>query len=296
MEMPHKGVLVLASICIVAIGISLTYRIKEARIEALNTAAAYTNNIAVEAGTSNQVLAADERVAAALAETQDDLLGTLASSSNPFAPNPKDSISDRFTKNIVAAYSQYEFSKTGDFNLDSASNDTINSIDTSSLPKEKYTLNDLHVYIPKTKDEIKVYGNTFAKTYIGDILPVANDPSTYSSNINAVGNLYRKIAADLMKISVPNELATAHLQIANNFNLMADTFPSIDGQEKDPVKALLGLQVIKTAMTGIPPMFIKINKYFKGNGIIFENTEPGAIWAQVPDTVPAGAPDSTAQN
>lgn len=286
-ELPHSKTLILAAICVVAIGITLSYRIKQARVEA-------ASSVTAEAGTNDQTLAADERVAAAIASAQDDLLGALASSTNPFEPTPKDNTSDRFTKDILAAYAQYQYG-TDDTIADpqTASDNAINNIDTSTLPQKPYGMKDLTLFVPQNNVEIQTYGSTFAKTYLTLLAPVAQNPAIYNSDIEKVGGLYRNIAASLAKIPVPNDLAQEHLAVVNDFAQMADTFPLIDGQEKDPVRALLGLRIVQTDLAELPTMFIKINQYFKQNGILFDKSNPGYLWTQVPDTLPAASANSS---
>ena len=306
-ELPHRSVLILAAICVSAVAITLTYKIKEARmITQAESQAIYTNNIAAVAGSNDLALAADQRVAAALAETQNVLLGGLATSSNPFDPSPKDSISDRFTKDIISAYSKSQYSQNTALgsNAGASSNidestvgaDALNNIDTSKLPHERYTLNNISVFIPQNKADIKTYAETFAKVYLQTIAPVGKNPNAYNSNITAVGGLYKQISSNLLKLKVPNDLALIHLKIVNSFALMADTFPLIDGEEKDPVKALLGLSLVQKSLTELPTLFIQINKYFKQNGILFEKNTVGAMWLQVPDTLPKSTTPSTDQS
>jgi hypothetical protein len=75
---------------------------------------------------------------------------------------------------------------------------------------------------------------------------------------------------------------------------MADTFPFIDGEEKDPVKALLGLRIVQNNLIELPTLFIKINQYFKQNGILFDKSEAGYLWTQLPDSVPQTTTDPSA--
>lgn len=297
-EMPHTKVLILAAICISVVAIALTYRVKEAKMATL-TKNPYSSLAAV-AGTSNQVLAADERVAAALAETQNSLLGALAKSGNPFDPNQNDSVSDRFTKDIISAYSKAQYSQNGDTEGGAGSeidvNSALNNIDTSKLPAPRYTIKEVTIFVPQNKAQIKEFANNFAKTYLVTLAPVATNPTKYSTHLEEVGNLYNLLAANLLKVPVPSELATVHLQIVNSFALMADTFPLIDGEEKDPVKALLGLSLVQKALTELPTLFIKMSQYIKQNGILFDKTEAGSLWLGVPDALPATTASSQANN
>jgi hypothetical protein len=162
----------------------------------------------------------------------------------------------------------------------------INNINTDSLPKPVYTSSDISVFTPSNKDEIKKYGNLFAKTYLDALAPVAAHPERFSDDLINIGEIYKKIGESLIKIKAPAEVAEKQLSLANGFAVMAKAFPLVNGQQKDPVKALLGLQVVKDSMENQVRMFTDMNTYFRQNGILFEKGEPGALWNNLSASVP----------
>lgn len=90
--------------------------------------------------------------------------------------------------------------------------------------------------------------------------------------------IYRSLGENLLKIKVPSAVANEHLELVNQYLKQADAFILVGGEVKDPVKALLGLQVIREGMPTQVQMYTRIKTYFSQNDILFEKTEPGFFW------------------
>ncbi len=270
--LPHRKVLILGAVCISIIGIVLTYKItKERRLIAENE-----QNLSVVAGRSEEQILADKKIIEALNKAKIDSLGALASSTNPFDPSPKDSISDRFTKDVFAAYLKYD--RDGILPDGETLINNLQYLDIKDVEKNKYTLAFLSIFVPTTKEEIRNYGNEFASTYLNAIKPVDENIYKYQSDINTMVPIYRDVGERLMKIRVPSTVANEHLQLANQYLKQADAFILVGGQIKDPVKALLGLKVIREGIPVQVEMFTRIKAYLKDNDIIYEKNESGNFW------------------
>lgn len=273
-ELPHRKVLILAAICISIILVSLSYQIIT---EKKKVAGLKPVSITAVAGDTEESNLADKRVLEVLQEVRNAELGALATSSNPFDPSPKDTVSDRFSKDVFAAFLKYR-AANGNISEEDLSRDAISNIKTNNLPKPKYNLSDIQIFVPKNKDDLKKYGNDFAQNYLETLAPVSKNPSKYNKKVSDLAPVYRSIGDKLIRTPVPNSLAAEHLQIANSFVLMADTFGIIDNQQGDPVKALLGLRIIQDTLPQQIDLFTKISDYFNQNGILFNKGEYGAIW------------------
>lgn len=270
--LPHRKILILGAVCISIIGIILTYKITEER----RLVAEKEYELSVVAGKSEEQILADKKIIEALNKAKIDSLGALASSTNPFDPSPKDSVSDRFTKDIFSAYLKYD--RDGVLPDGDALVNNLEYLNIQDVEKNKYTLAFLNIFVPTTKEEIRNYGNEFAQTYLTAIKPVDENLVKYRSDINTMVPIYREIGENLMKIRVPSAVADKHLQLANQYLKQADAFILVGGQVKDPVKALLGLKVIREGITSQVEMFTQIKGYLKDNDIIYEKTEPGNFW------------------
>ncbi len=270
--LPHTKVLILGAVCISIIAIILTYKISSEKRLVLEKQA----DLSVTAGRSTAEIEADKKVIEALNKAKVESLGALANSSNPFDPSPKDSLSDRFSKDIFATYLQYQ--KDGILPDGDSLIQNFEYLDVQDINKNKYGLESMTIFAPKNVDEIRNYGNVFARIYLNAIAPVDADIIKYQSDINEMVPIYKNIGQSLLKIPTPSAIAGFHLQLVNQYLKQADAFVLVGGQVKDPVKALLGLQVVRDGMPVQVEMFTNIKKYIHDNGIVYEANEPGNFW------------------
>jgi hypothetical protein len=234
------------------------------------------SNLSVTAGKSEEQILADKKVIEALNKAKVDSLGALASSTNPFDPSPKDSVSDRFTKDIFSAYLKYE--KDGVLPDGDSLIQNLEYLDVNDITKNKYSLSYLNIFAPTSKEQVKAYGNEYARVFLQIVDPVAKNTFKYQSDINNMVPIYRSLGENLLKIKVPSAVANEHLELVNQYLKQADAFILVGGEVKDPVKALLGLQVIREGMPTQVQMYTRIKTYFSQNDILFEKTEPGFFW------------------
>lgn len=270
--LPHRKILILGAVCISIIGIILTYKItKERRLVAEKG-----YELSVVGGKTEEQRLADQKIIEALNKAKIDSLGALASSTNPFDPSPKDTVSDRFTKDIFSAYLRYE--QDGILPDGDSLVNNLEYLDVSDVQKNKYTLAYLNIFAPTSKDQIRAYGNEYARVFLKIVDPVAKDTFKYQSDINNMVPIYKSLGENLLKISVPSAIANEHLGLVNQYLKQADAFVLVGGEVKDPVKALLGLQVIREGIPAQVEMYTKIKKYLYENDIVYEKSEPGNFW------------------
>lgn len=270
--LPHRKILILGAVCISIIGIILTYKItKERRLVAEKG-----YELSVVGGKTEEQRLADQKIIEALNKAKIDSLGALASSTNPFDPSPKDTVSDRFTKDIFSAYLRYE--QDGILPDGDSLVNNLEYLDVSDIQKNKYTLAYLNIFAPTSKDQIRAYGNEYARVFLKIVDPVAKDTFKYQSDINNMVPIYKSLGENLLKISVPSAIANEHLGLVNQYLKQADAFVLVGGEVKDPVKALLGLQVIREGIPAQVEMYTKIKKYLYENDIVYEKSEPGNFW------------------
>lgn len=269
--LPHKKVLILGAVCISIIAILLTYKISNEKRLLIEQ-----SDLSVVGGKSEEQIAADRKIIEALNKAKIASLGMLASSTNPFDPSPKDSVSDRFSKDIFSAYLQYQ--QDGVLPDGDAIIDNLEYLDIRDIDKNKYSLAFLNIFVPTTTEELKGYGNNFAKVYLDTVKPVDQNIAKYQSDINNMVPIYKALGENLLKVRVPSAIANEHLQLVNQYLKQADAFVLVGGEVKDPVKALLGLKVVREGMLIQVEMFTKIKKYLNDNGIIYEVSEPGNFW------------------
>ena len=297
MKLPGKNILILAALCLSAIGALSAYQLASyARVKAEQTnLIASADNSAINGSSvngSNKIMSALEQAAESQLEATTSL--------NPFAPSSSDTMTDRLSKSFFTAYAQTEANNssvdpaTGQ-PLDPASdaankaslvNSALATVDTSTLPKQKYTTGDIATFVPTTSGDFHAYGNTFISIQNNTLKKIADNPAVYKNNIRAIGSVYTSLGEQLMHMKVPISLAQQHVEIANDFILSADTFILIDQQSKDPMKALLALRIYKDATERQAEMYTEIANYFRSSGILFDKTEAGYSWSTMPTQTP----------
>ncbi len=272
-ELPHKKVLILGAVCTSVVLISLSFKI------ATDRSAVKENSLIAVEGESEINQLADKRVLETLEQIKLEELKDLASSTNPFAPNPNDTVSDRFAKDVFAAYLKYEQSG-GKLSDDELSREAISNIKTDFVPKPRYNLSHIKIFAPKNKDEIKAYGNQFAKEYLETVAKTQTNPEKYSKRVSDLRPIYEEIVRNMLKMQVPSQIASEHIELMNSLGIMSDSLLLVDSQADDPVKALLGLRMIQESVPKQYGMFIRISDFFQQSGILFDDAEYGSIWNQ----------------
>lgn len=285
-QLPDRKILILGATCLSIIAVLFTYRV----VEIKKTAVA-KQDLTATAGADEKSTLADNRVLSALQETT--LESLTSTSSNPFVKVEGDSLSDRFSKNIVTAYAKYQ---AGYATEDEVSNEVINDIDTSVAPKEKYTISQVRVSVDSGPNEVRNYANQFATQYLQAVTPVSKDVLKYKKDITAMIPIYNDLSQRLIQVPVPAKLALSHLKLVNAYAMQADSFYLISGQEKDPVKALVGLSVLKNTATTQQDSFAQISQVIKQNDIIFSDTEPGRFFGTNPATNQGASNGTTSTN
>jgi hypothetical protein len=270
--LPHRKILILGAVCISIIAILLTYKISSEKRLLLEQ----KSDLTVTSGRSEQEVSSDQKIIDALNKAKLASLGVLASSTNPFDPSPKDSLSDRVSKDIFAAYLKYQADGVAPDGDSLVQN--FDYLDVNDTDKNKYTLAYLNIFQPTSIDQIRNYGNTFAKTYLDAIAPVDTNFAKYQADIANMIPIYKNIGESLAKIPVPAAVANFHLELVNQYLKQADAFVLIGKQVNDPVKSLVGLKVVREGIPVQVEMFTNIKKYLNDNGIVYKDGEPGNFW------------------
>ena len=252
-ENTHNKVLILGAICVSIIAGVLSYKIADYKNQKdlSKGVAGMVDIISDDSSVNNKIFDA--------LDASNDLLGTTTESNDPFTITSKDSVTSRLAKQV---YSDYVHQEAGvsDLSMADIATNAVSQISDSDLPQSKYNFNDVSIIIGANYDEIRLYGNNFAEIYNRNMQKVSNNPQKYSVDLEALADLYQNISGELLKIKVPAEVASSHLAMVNNYQLMADSFRLIDQQSKDPVKSLLGARTAKASGEDNDQMFINILK------------------------------------
>ncbi len=270
----HNKVLILGAICVSIVTGVLSYKIADLKSqqildESSKNARAFNITGDINDEVTNKILSA--------VDNSNQLIDTPTNSDDPFTITDKDTATSRMAKQVYSDYVNQEAGNS-DLTVSDIAQNAISQISSSDLPSSKYNLNSISYITDLSNESIRLYGNNFAEIYKRNLTKVAQDQNKYSNSLSALADVYENISKELIKIKVPTQIASSHLAVINNFQIMADSFRLIDTQSQDPVKSLLGVKSAKEASDDNDQMFINIGKYFKNSGIIFGNNEVGSIW------------------
>jgi hypothetical protein len=287
LKLPSKKILTLAASCIALVAILSAYRVALAMRQSRGTGSSIS--VATDASSANS------KLQGALQDADE----AQASSTNPFAPSPNDTMTDTLSKGIFSAYAQTQVADddgTDEPDTDTAINQALSSVDTSTLPKPRYSLNDITISSSIGAGDLRNYANQFATIQNTGFQLIANNPGKYNNDLNAIGTVYYSIGEQLIKMSVPSPLVEEHLEITNDFIFSADNFKLITQQDSDPMKALLALRHYKDANVAEDAAYTEIAYYLRSNGILFDQSEPGYMWVQIASSSDAAALNPTPYN
>lgn len=143
----------------------------------------------------------------------------------------------------------------------------------------KYSILDLDTFPDYEKENIKNYGNYFAKTleiYFKEGALV-NDADALTF-VKKYAEIQANYAQALSELRVPRSISDEHLDFTNNIYKISLALPELATIDDDPLLYTLILEQYKTALKENSEILKKISDYFELNGIIYSDDEPGAMW------------------
>lgn len=145
--------------------------------------------------------------------------------------------------------------------------------------KDRYAIFDLKTFPDYDKEAATRYGNTFASIFIDYFVTLTTLKNTDDDlYVRAVASLYIALAEDLANIPVPDGASAAHVDFVNNANKVGQAILRINTGDQDPVAALFAIEQYQQAGSAQAQLFKDIANYFRANGILFSDDEPGTMW------------------
>lgn len=201
------------------------------------------------------------------------------------------SLTDKISQDFVEKYTS--LAQNGSWNTDSQAQlitDLASNYGTTS--PHGLALSDLSTFSDLDKEKIHIFGNTVAKTVLQyynrlkksplDILAQAqadtNASTTLLTELAPLSTTYRAMALDLQKIPAPANLAANYLSMINGYISVADSIDDMQRYYVDPVRGMRGISSYEKIFVDQAELLKTIANYFNSNGILFSNTDTGAIW------------------
>lgn len=164
---------------------------------------------------------------------------------------------------------------------------TIANAQVASAQPQTYTRADLTISNDSSSQSIKDYGNIVGSIFLEytpnqspvDIASNAFDQNdmTILAQIDPVIASYKKISSLLVTTPVPQPLAEYHLDLINGINSIILVSQGLRNIEGDPAQSLISLGNYTDAQTTILNALLNIQTYFNTNNITFTSTEPGTF-------------------
>lgn len=124
-----------------------------------------------------------------------------------------------------------------------------------------------------------VYAKESEITYFKHALE-GRDLSAYE-RMSSIASGYRVAAAGLAALTVPEELAQAHLELVNAFMHLSQTISDMTRAEIDPLTAMLALQQYPSYVTALANAFADVYQVYVANDAIPTKGTPGALFVSV---------------
>jgi hypothetical protein len=207
----------------------------------------------------------------AIAKQQIDAFSKLTDS---YKKLNTDTLSDKIAKDVFSQYIQYNTSGTLD--QDAITEATAQNIQAQTIPHSNVKISSLKM-VTGTVNNLKIYGNKVAK--IQDTLARGIAYVSKQKNVDIyVQNLYMAASNLYMMLPVPQTLAQNQADIINAYRDYSTSFILLRLQQKDPAKALLGIDQAKTANNTLIAKLNEIQKILKLNKVVYEKTDPAYGW------------------
>ncbi len=265
----HKKTLNIAAVCVVVLLATFLYIQKDKKATTEKE-----NNISIENAKTTETLQVGDYQQSIIDTITKQQLESFEKVSDSFKKKENDTLSDKIAKDVFGQYIEYNTSGT----LDAATlqNMTVNNIAGQIPYTPTVRINNLRLSAP-TVANLKTYTNKIAVIQFEldkAIASISNkpNPDIYIKNLYiAASNLYYRQA-------VPSSLGDYHANIINAYRKYVTAFNLMQMQQKDPARALLGVDMAKKAGDELISNISNIRNIALLNKIVYEPKDPAFQW------------------
>ncbi len=265
----HKKTLNIAAVCVMVLLATFLYVQKDKKMTAEKE-----NNISIESAKTNKTLQVEDYQQNIIDTITKQQLESFEKVSESFKKKDTDTLSDKIAKDVFGQYIEYNTSGT----LDAATlqNLTVNNMAGQIPYTPTVRINNLKLLAP-TVANLKIYTNkiiTIQFELDKAIASISNkpNPDIYIKNLYiAASNLYYRQA-------VPSSLGDYHANIINAYRKFVTAFDLMQMQQKDPARALLGVDMAKKAGDELISNISSIKDIAILNKVVYEPTDPAFQW------------------
>jgi hypothetical protein len=217
------------------------------------------------------------------------------SGTEPDAPEEKLTTTDKFTRDLFAAYmSMKQAGKTLTPEIENQLIESFIVRNAIGAPKNTlYLQTDFRINNDESAAALKAYGNT-----MGDILSHnktrtdkpelavieealdAQDPNALAE-IDSILSSYQKTLQEMRGVRVPISVAELHAKLATD---LAGIIAGVEGMKKvfsDPAATLVALDSYQKSAEDAEADFLNVKQYFSQRGISFDQKESGYMFVHI---------------
>ncbi len=227
-----------------------------------------------------------------------------ATTTTPYGIAPKSgTLTDLFSKNVLASYLTQKAlnhgAKLSKQQLDNIVQQALNQINVQVAKQPPYrTLSQIKVSGSGVL-AMKAYAATVQKIFLkytvkqdrGELIymqEALQDPKTASvplTYIRAISKVYKNAATSLAQMTVPTEVAQAHLELINTYARMADILEGLSKVNSDPIVAIIALSEYGKGVLSLTKAFADMSTVFQSANVILTPSDPGYPFINVANRI-----------
>jgi hypothetical protein len=197
------------------------------------------------------------------------------------------SMTDQLSRTLLSQYISVKGNQTLSTSDKQDIVDTATTIATQILGvSAKYSISDIKTFNNINPVTLKNYGNKLADGAKNTLAPmkqelsilakaITDDKGSSLKDLDKNIQLYEIIIQNYLNISAPIEIASLHLDIINNLNVIKDSVEKMKLLFSDTVQAITGISNYKTYGLKLQTDVKKLGEYFASKGVIFLPTDSG---------------------
>ncbi len=156
-----------------------------------------------------------------------------------------------------------------------------------------YTQKDFRIDSSNSADALRAYGNAMGQVILtnapknpeNELIIIeravdSQDPKDIAQ-LNAIITSYQNMLKGFLSVPVPSSAVSLHINILNNFSQVIEVDQGLAKLLKDPVITLAAVKRYQDVATDTGVIFQAVNLYFKLQGIVFGQGEPGYSFAHL---------------
>ena len=207
------------------------------------------------------------------------------------------SITDTFARNFFTLYIDTKAANGGSdlsqTQISSLETEVLNQLSSSVSPTPDFKSKSdikvsgtgadaLRAYAEQAEDILRVQSAQLPKSefqYLQDA--VQNGDSSALDNINKIATTYRTTAAGLAVLTVPQELADAHLALINTIARIGDESSDFARVKTDPIATMFAIKQYSSSVNTLAQVFKDIASIYASEQITMTKGTPGAWFVNV---------------